>query len=172
MRQATPQRKRPARETVILFTIADVRFAIAANAVEEVCTLECLLPLASSSSRLGQAKVKYTLDRRHRRHFVVDGNLHFGILPSKQERVLVLRNCEAAVLVGNIESMEEISAVHALPHSFVGQERQWYRGLALLRDKVVPVVNPSAFLSKAEVILLAAQVTAHAAHIAAMEARA
>jgi len=50
--------------------------------------------------------------------------------------------------------MTEISALYALPHAFTGQERQWYRGLAVLagtdgQPEVVPVVNPDAFATAA-----------------------
>jgi hypothetical protein len=52
--------------------------------------------------------------------------------------------------------MQDLAAIHALPAAFSGEERRWYRGLAVIKGKVIPVVNESAFLSKAEAVLLAA----------------
>ena len=58
--------------------------------------------------------------------------------------------------VDAIESMLELNAMQALPKAFSGEERNWYRGLALIKGKVIPVVRPEAFLSKAEVALIEA----------------
>ena len=49
-----------------------------------------------------------------------------------------------------IDRMADISAVHALPLAFTGEERRWYRGLAYLDDSVVPVVEPTGFLTPEE----------------------
>ena len=61
-----------------------------------------------------------------------------------------MRELRAAVLVDRIERMVEIAAVYPLPGAFQGEERQWYRGLAYLDDCVIPVLQPSGFLSPAE----------------------
>jgi hypothetical protein len=50
--------------------------------------------------------------------------------------------------------MKEIHSIQALPEGFRGEERNWYRGLTLLKGSVVPVIRPEAFLTKAEVTLL------------------
>jgi chemotaxis signal transduction protein len=64
--------------------------------------------------------------------------------------VLILRQFRAALLVDRIDRMAEISAVHPLPLAFNGEERRWYRGLAYLDDSVIPVVEPTGFLTPEE----------------------
>jgi hypothetical protein len=46
--------------------------------------------------------------------------------------------------------MADVSAVHALPQAFQGEERQWYRGLIYLEDRVIPVIKPDGFLTPQE----------------------
>ena len=87
---------------------------------------------------------------------MVDASVHFHLKASTPARVLVLRNLPTAVLVDSTDRMTEISALHALPRAFTGDEREWYRGLALLGGEVVPVVNPAAFLSKDDQEILSA----------------
>ena len=74
---------------------------------------------------------------------------------------MVLRHARAAVMVESVDRMQEIQLIRPLPDAFSGKERDWYRGLVVIKGKVVPVVKPEAFLNKAEVILLnAAQIEA------------
>jgi hypothetical protein len=82
--------------------------------------------------------------------------MHFHLTASKPARVLVLRDLSTAVLVDSTDRMTEISALHALPRAFMRDEREWYRGLAVVGGEVVPVVNPGAFLSKNEQEILSA----------------
>lgn len=99
-------------------------------------------------------QVEYTLERDGITHFVVNGARHFYLPPGKSTRVLVLRHTPAAVLVDSTDRMMEISMLHALPLAFDHEERQWYRGLAVLNDEAVPVVNPASFLSRNEIAIL------------------
>jgi chemotaxis signal transduction protein len=69
-----------------------------------------------------------------------------------------LRGSAAAVLVDHTDRIIEIGAVHALPRAFQGEERQWYRGLAMIDERVVPVVDPAAFMSKSEHAVLQAAI--------------
>jgi chemotaxis signal transduction protein len=119
-------------EAVILFTVANQLFAIAAEAVQEIRSTDSL----GSALEIEQqeiAKVRHTIVR------VVRPTL-----------VLMLRQIRAAILVDKIERMTEISGLYALPHAFTGTERQWYRGLAYVDDQVIPVVNPLGFLTVEE----------------------
>jgi chemotaxis signal transduction protein len=84
----------------------------------------------------------------------VDAARHFRLPPSHPTRVLILRQTAAAIQVDSTDRMMEISVLHALPQAFSGDERNWYRGLAVMDRDVVPVVNHSAFLSKAEMAVL------------------
>ena len=150
-------RKRAHRgESVILFSVAGTTFAISAAAVEEIRGVSGLEPLRSGYLHPKFAKFKFRLERDGRTYFVLDANAHFHILPTCHDRLLVLRDRPAAVLVDAIERITEITTLHALPHAFEGDERTWYRGLAVLKDTVVPVVEPDAFLTKAECTVLRA----------------
>lgn len=145
-----------AQETVILFSVADSSFAIAAPAVEEIRETAGLKAFASFAFQERFVRVKHTLERQGKTIFVVDACAHFRMLDKAPMRVMVLRHAPVAVAVGSIDGMQEIYAIHKLPSAFMGEERNWYRGLALIQGRVVPVVRPEAFLSKAEAVLLAA----------------
>ena len=139
-------------ESVILFAVAQYKFAIAAHAVDEIRNLEGLQPLGQAFSRAG--KVRHVFQRDHRTYFVVDANLHLRILSSHATRLLLLRDASIALTADSIDRMAQITTLHPLPHAFQGEERDWYRGLALIGEDVVPVVNPAALLSKAEIVKL------------------
>jgi len=155
-------------EDVILFTVHGMRFVIAANAVEEIRNMDGLHPLhIGKSTQL--RKVKFALTQHNASqehvHFVVDAAQHFRLAPSAESntsRVLVLRKSVAALLVDSTERMTQITAVIALPLAFNGEERHWYRGLALVENTMVPVVAPEAFLNKPEEAVLRADwITSH-----------
>ena len=156
MRQKRTLPRRGAREDVILFTVGGFRFAIAAAAVTEIRSMEGLTRFFGGTGHRAMAKTVYTLERNGVTHFVVSGAQHFHLPPSKPTRVLVLRHAAAAVLVDSTDRMVDIAVLHALPLGFRGDERNWYRGLAILNGDAVPVVNPTAFLSKGEVAVLRA----------------
>jgi chemotaxis signal transduction protein len=141
---------------MILFSVAGTTFAITASAVDEIRSVTGLKPLQAGYLHGKFSKFKYRLERDGRTYFVVDANTHFRILPTNHDRLLVLRDRPAAVLVDAIDRMTEVAAVHPLPKSFTGEEREWYRGLALLQEEVVPVVDAAAFLTKAESTVLKA----------------
>jgi chemotaxis signal transduction protein len=144
-----------AREAVIVFTVGGFKFAIAANAVREVRGLEGLQPRESSGAApVRIPKVGFTLERNGTLHFVVDASRHFHLQPSKPARVLVLRNDSVAILTDSTDRIMEISTLHELPLAFTGDERNWYRGLAIMSGDVVPVVNHNSFLSKSEQAVL------------------
>lgn len=141
-------------ETVILFSVGGSKFAIAASAVEEIRDLGGLQKLALGTIQQKFAKVKQTFERQGRRYFVVDAREHFHLSIARPSRLLILRHAAAAVVVDAIDCMVELNALQALPRAFSGEERNWYRGLAVVDRRVIPVVRPEAFLSKAEVVLM------------------
>jgi chemotaxis signal transduction protein len=153
VRPIVPQPK-GAREDVILFTVGGFRLAIAANAVSEIRGLEDLQRFTLGATYLRTAKIDFTLERNGRTYFVVNAAQHFRLPPSTPTRLLVLRQTEAAIQVDSTDRMMEISVLHALPQAFTGDERNWYRGLAVMNGDVVPVVNQNAFLSRAEMAVL------------------
>ncbi len=150
-------------EPVILFAVAGTTFAISAADVDEIRDVSGLEPLPPAHLGPKFAKFKHTLQREGRTYFVVDANTHFRALPTHHTRLLVLRGAPAAVLVDAIDRMTEIAALRPLPNAFTGEERDWYRGLAVLKDDVVPVVDASAFLTKAESTVLKATLEKQAA---------
>jgi hypothetical protein len=47
-----------------------------------------------------------------------------------------------------------MTRLQALPNAFCHEERLWYRGLTVLEQNVIPVVNPSGFLNADELFQL------------------
>jgi chemotaxis signal transduction protein len=141
-------------ETVILFFVANQMFAVAANSVQEIRSTDSLAGAASEIERPELLKVRHTLERSSRTYYVVNAGVHFGLRVTRPTLVLILRQLRAALLVDRIERMAEVSAVYPLPQAFTGAERRWYRGLAYLDDIVIPVVEPTGFLTAEEFQLL------------------
>ena len=137
---------------MILFAVGSNTFAIAASEVDEIRDLHDIAPLKSV---VGYSRVKSTLHRGKRDYFVVDAASHFQMLPSKAARLLVLRNHPVAVTADSIDRMMQVSTVLAVPQAFQGAERKWYRGLAVMNGKVIPMVDPASFLGREELGLLA-----------------
>lgn len=154
MRQQRTLPRRGAREDVILFSIGEFHFGIAAGSVSEIRSTAGLQPFSPPAGHKALARVDYTLERNDVVHFVVNAARHFHLPETHGTRVLVLRNVAAAVLVDATDRMTEISLLHALPLAFTHEERNWYRGLAVLNGNAVPIVNPASFLSKAELAIL------------------
>jgi chemotaxis signal transduction protein len=146
---AKPRRARRT-ETVVLFYVANQMFAISADSVQEIRSTDSLAGAACEIENPELAKVRHTIDRGRRTYYVVNAGMHFGLPVTRPELVLILRQFRAALLVDRIDRMADISAVHALPLVFTGEERRWYRGLAYLDDSVIPVVEPTGFLTPQE----------------------
>ncbi len=137
-------------EAVILFCIGMQTFAIAADAVQEIRSTDSLAAAAVEMELAEVPKVRHLVERSHRTYYVVSGCAHFGLRVTRPTLVLILRQIRTAVLVDSIERMADVSKVHALPQAFQGAERQWYRGLTYLEDRVIPVIKPDGFLTPEE----------------------
>lgn len=146
--------RRAKPEAVILFVVANEMFAIAADSVQEIRSTDGLADAANEIERPALPKVRHTLEWGNRIRYVVNAGVHFGLPVTRPALVLILRRMRIAVLVDRIDRMTEISAVHALPRAFAGEERRWYRGLAYIDDSVIPVIEPSGFLSAEELTVL------------------
>jgi hypothetical protein len=155
MKITGPSRKHAPRHTepVILFAVGEHRFAAPANDVDEIRDLHGLHPIGAVTLRSSVSKVQSTLERSGRTYFVVDAGLHFGEVPSKTSRLMVLRGLPVAVLVDSIDRMAEVEHVLPLPKAFRGEERLWYLGLALIEDAVVPIVRMASFLTAADQLI-------------------
>jgi chemotaxis signal transduction protein len=129
-RQEPPE---PSAETILLFSLGPYQLGISADALQEI---------RSDRGRLsGEATDMPVVSAR--------GTLGAG--KETGDGLLVLRRQRVAVRVDKVERITKISALHPLPQMFFGREREWYRGLALNHEDVVPVLNPDAFLSTATV---------------------
>lgn len=137
-------------ETVVLFFVANQMFAIAADSVHEIRSTDSLAGAANELENSGVPKVRHSIDRSGRTYYVVNAGMHFGLPVTRPALVLILRQFRAAVLVDRIDRMAEIPGVYPLPLAFTGDERRWYRGLAYLDDSVIPVVEPTGFLTPQE----------------------
>ncbi len=143
-------------EAVILFAVASTTFAISAAAVEEIRGASGLRPLACDAAHGSLAKVRHTYQRGRKVFFVVDAGAHFHTALAAPTRLLMLRNSRVAVAVESIDRMAEIHALYPLPAAFRGDERRWYRGLALVAGRIVPVVDPELFLTRAQQMVVLA----------------
>ncbi len=132
---------------MILFAVGPYTFAISAAEVDEIKDTH---ELKKTKSGFTSSPVHNTVIRGNKEYAVVDSAYHFRMLPSKSSRLLILRNHQVAVAADSIDRMTEIAAIYALPPEFRGEERNWYKGLAVLNGEVVPVVNAAAFGASAQ----------------------
>lgn len=145
------------REQIAVFSIAEYSFVISAASVQEIRSTDSLGGTVVDLDRPVLRKVRHIVERDARSYYVVSGCEHFHLPPSRPTTVLILRNAPVAVLVDRIEEMAEMRVLLALPQSFRGDERTWYRGLTVLDRKVLPVANPLGFLTARELLLLEEQ---------------
>lgn len=141
-------------EEVILFAVAGHTFAIAASAIDEIRSTDSFSSATSEVALKAIPKVLHRLRRGRKWYYVVNACAHFDLPVSRPTLVLVLRHSHVAVLVDQIDRIETISRLMVIPQSFSGAERAWYRGLTLIDDDVVPVLNPDGFLTRDELAQL------------------
>jgi chemotaxis signal transduction protein len=155
MRQAATHKGKPARaEQIILFRASNQIFAISSGSVQEVRSVDGLAGAAVEIAETSLEKVRHAIRRGERNLYVVSATLHFGLRASSAALIFVLRNSRVALLVDGIEKMTSITRLQALPGVFCHEEREWYRGLTVLDQSVIPVVNPAGFLTASELALL------------------
>lgn len=109
---------------VILFTAGGKRFAVEASEVEEI--RDC-----DERTTIRKLKSAEPID------FALRVGLGTGIL----ERFVVLKPGECSLGVTEVERMATLPKVVPLPGLFRGAERQWYRGLLVLENDVIPLVR-------------------------------
>jgi len=109
---------------VILFTAGGMRFAVEANEVEEI---------RDRDDRAAIRKLKEPES--------IDFAQHVGLGAGKLERFVVLKPGECSLGVTDVERMASLPRMVPLPRVFLGAERQWYRGLLLLENEVIPLVR-------------------------------
>jgi chemotaxis signal transduction protein len=138
-------------EPVIAFSISGHKFAISANAVQEIRTTDSVAAGAVEISVTGKPKVRHCLPGARGATYIVSGWLHFGLSTSRPAQVILLRDSRVGVLVDSIDGMETMKILMSLPAGFCGPERSWYRGVTVFGENVVPVVSPLGFLSSQEI---------------------
>jgi len=155
MTSPTPFRSAPLRtEQIILFRSSTQIFAISSGSVQEVRSVDSLAGSAAELSDSSVKKVRHVLRRTDRTLYVVNSALHFGLRPSPAALIFLLRRSRAALLVDGIEKMTTMTRLQALPPAYCNEERLWYRGLTVLDQNVIPVVNPLGFLTNEELLQL------------------
>jgi chemotaxis signal transduction protein len=155
MRLAAPQKSPPVRsEQIILFRASNQLFAISSASVQEVRSVDSLAGAAVQVNESSLAKVRHAIRRTGRNVYVVNAPLHFGLRSTPAALIFLLRNSRIGLLVDGIEKMTTMTRLQALPGSFCHEERAWYRGLTVLDQNVIPVVNPAGFLTSEEISLL------------------
>jgi chemotaxis signal transduction protein len=155
MREAPAQKASPVRaEQIILFRASNQVFAISSGSVQEVRSADSLAGAAIAINEPTLGKVRQAIRRGDRNLYVVNAGLHFGLRPAPAALIFLLRRSRVALLVDGIEKMTTMTRLQALPEAFCHEERSWYRGLTVLDQNVVPVVNPAGFLTSEEVFLL------------------
>src|SRR5262250_1171227 len=157
----------PRTEQIILFRISGQTFAISSASVQEVRSVDNIAATARELPDSPLPKVSHSVRRGDRTQYIVNGAVHFGLKPQPASLVFFLRRTRTALLVDGIEKMTTMSRLQALSLAFQGDERAWYRGLTIIDQVVVPVVQPEGFLSLSELTLLeAAQLAADTRAIA------
>jgi chemotaxis signal transduction protein len=149
-KELSPQTRRQRREPVILFSISKALFGIAAASIHEIRSTDSLSGTAVQLDPTPVARVTHIFERGRKLFFVIHGSDHFGLRMTRPGIILMIRDAPVAVLADSIENMTEISELYPLPEAFQGDERNWYRGLAYVQDRVVPILNPSGFLTSEE----------------------
>jgi chemotaxis signal transduction protein len=137
-------------EQVILFLVSGQTFGIAAGAVKEIRSTDSVAGAALEFDNSNLPKVSHTIERDRRLCYIVNGCVHFHLPVTRPTLALVLRQFRVAFLVDSVDRIAEIPAVYSLPMAFSGEERTWYRGLAYFEDRVIPIVQPGGFLTRAE----------------------
>jgi chemotaxis signal transduction protein len=155
MRFESTHKPAPVRsEQIILFRSSNQIFAISSASVQEVRSVDSLAGVATELNEPGVRTVRHALRRGERCIYVVNVALHFGLKPSPAALIFLLRKSRVALLLDGIEKMTTMTRLQALPAAFCHEERRWYRGLTVLDQNVLPVVNPEGFLSSDELFLL------------------
>jgi chemotaxis signal transduction protein len=152
-------------EAAILFAVGQYKFAIAASEVDEIRDMSGVTLAGLSDGPKTARKIRYLLLRDRRTYHVVDASMHFHLPLSEATRILVLRGGLVALTADSIDRMTDISGIAPLPRAFLGEETKWFRGIALIDNAVVPVINSRTVLSNAEVELARAALATEGARV-------
>jgi chemotaxis signal transduction protein len=141
-------------EQIILFRSSTQVFAVSSASVQEVRGVDGLAGAVTDINEPSVPKVRHLLRRGERNLYVVNAALHFGLKPSPAALIFLLRKTRVALLIDGIEKMTTMTRLQGLPSAFCNEERQWYRGLTVLDQSVIPVVSPDGLLTDEELLRL------------------
>jgi len=155
MQLGATRKAQPVRtEQIILFRASSQVLAISSASVQEVRSIEGLSGSPQEIHEPRLPKVRHVFRRGELNLYVVNAAVHFGLRPSQASLIFLLRRLRTALLVDGIEKMTTMTRLQALPGAFCHEERGWYRGLTVLDQNVVPVVDPAGFLTAEELFVL------------------
>jgi len=154
--RTTAEHKAPGvrTEQIILFRASSEIFAVSSGSVQEVRSVDSLAGAPVTVTEPTLKKVRHAIRRGDKSVYVVNAAVHFGLRPSQPALIFLLRKSRVALLVDGIEKMTTMTRLQALPGAFCHDERVWYRGLTVLDQNVIPVVDPGGFLTRDELFLL------------------
>jgi len=141
-------------EQIILFRSSSQVFAISSASVQEVRAVDGLAGSPQAINEPSLPKVRHMFRRGESNLYVVHAGLHFGLRQTPASLIFLLRKLRTALLIDGIEKMTTMTRLQALPGAFCHEERLWYRGLTVLDQSVIPVVNPAGFLTDDELFVL------------------
>jgi chemotaxis signal transduction protein len=142
---------------VIVFEVAGRTLAIPAGDVLEIRSTDSLAGEATPFAPEEFPWIGHILEREGAPHYVVNLCALFRLARTRPTLLLFLRGGRVALLVDRIERMDAISWIFALPRAFRGEERNWYLGLALFEDCVMPMLNARGILRPEQLAQLDAQ---------------
>ncbi|HUL34356.1 MAG TPA: chemotaxis protein CheW [Candidatus Eisenbacteria bacterium] len=155
MQIAAPHKAPPTRaEQIILFRCSTQVFAISSASVQEVRAVDGIAGAVQEINEPTIPKVRHFFRRGESNLYVVNAAIHFGLRPSPASLIFLIRRSRTALLIDGIEKMTSMTRLQALPLAFCHEERNWYRGLTVLDQNVVPVVSPAGFLTSDELFQL------------------
>jgi chemotaxis signal transduction protein len=155
MQLGATRKVQPVRtEQIILFRASSQVFAISSASVQEVRSVDGLSGSPQEIHEPSLPKVRHMFRRGERNLYVVNAAVHFGLRPSQASLIFLLRRLRTALLIDGIEKMTTMTRLQALPGAFCHEERGWYRGLTVLDQNVLPVVDPAGFLTADELFVL------------------
>ncbi|HUN95944.1 MAG TPA: chemotaxis protein CheW [Bradyrhizobium sp.] len=154
-----------------MFRISTQAFVVSSASVQEVRAVDSIAGLAFEVPQTRVGKVRHAFKRGDRTIYIVNGALHFGLPLSSASLVFMLRRTRTALLIDGIERMSTMSSLQGLSNAFHHDERSWYRGLTVLDQAVVPVINPDGFLTHEELITLDTSILNSSAPAMAAEAQ-
>lgn len=115
-----------ATDSLLVFWVGPGKMGISAASLKEIRNADGLAPSHSGGA------------------VILSARRFFGVAGGPETHLLVLRGGGVALYVDRVDRMIEAAVRRPLPLAFQGAEREWFRGLALEEDCVIPILNAKA----------------------------